>query len=220
MDFERQPPASRPDTMPNMPPQAPAEQPKKKGSKKKWLMWLLMLLLIGGAAYAGYWYADDQAKKDAKQHAVEVASLNAQIDQLNKDLAAAKVVHEATDEPMKPSEATLENIADAVESGNYAALQQNLAAKVTVTLAASEGLGDRTPAQVVTDMKTLDSCTDPWNFALPTATMEAYMDGDYEKYFPEDAHVGKSANDCVVSFTFNDEAKISGIFITKDADLL
>ncbi len=112
----------------------------------------------------------------------------------------------------------MDNIAAAVKSGNYAALEQQMADKVKVTLAASEGLGDRTPEQAVADMKYLDAGTDPWNFALDAAALKVYQEGEYKAFFTTSAFVGKSANNYVVSFTFDDSANISGIFMGANLD--
>lgn len=226
MDFERQQPSHRPEPTPSVPttPSASNVDYKKSGGrKKKWWMLLLVLLLIAGAAIAGYWWRGEDAKDEAKKAAAAASVLQQQIDQLEKDLTAAKAEHKETSTEASakaPSQATLDNIEAAVKSGNYAALQGYMASKVTVILAASEGLGERTPTQAIADVKYLDDGTDPWNFDLSAATMENYMDGDYKKYFPEGALVGKSANNYVVSFTFDHEAKISGIFMTSNAALL
>lgn len=196
----------------------PQHTPKKsKINGKKLLMWLVLLLVIAGAAYAGYYYRDQQAKDDAKVTTAEIAALTAKNTQLKKDLAAAKVTTAAA---TAPSAEDLANIKAAIESGNTAALEQMIANPVTVILAASEGLGERTPTQAVADLAYLDGATDPWNFALAATTLGGYQTGDYAKYFPTTALVGKSANNYVVSFSFDNDGNISTIFMANSADLL
>jgi hypothetical protein len=91
--------------------------------------------------------------------------------------------------------------------------------KVNVIVAASDGLGSRTPEQAVNDLKTLASTKD-WNFKLEAKTVATYQDGDYSIYFPAGALVGKSSDGHVVSFVFNDTGKITGIFIAaSDKDI-
>lgn len=189
----------------------------KSGKGKKILAWLVTLLLIAGAAAGGWYYRDLQAKDDAKVQKAEIDSLKTTNAKLKKDLADAQAPAKSA---TKPSQEDLDNIEAAVKSGNYAALEQLMQDKVTVIIAASEGLGERTPAQAVVDIKYLDSGTDPWDFDLTAATIDSYQTGDYKQYFTDGALVGKSANDYVVSFSFNNSGKISGIFMAADADLL
>jgi len=68
---------------------------------------------------------------------------------------------------------------------------------------------ERRPKPLVI-LKYLDNATDPWDFALPAATLAAYQTGGYKQYFPTTALVGKSANKYVVSFQFDSNGKISG----------
>lgn len=197
------------------PPPKP-EKPAKAGSKKV-LMMLLVIVLIAGAAYGGYWWGDKEASKQSNQQSAKISELEQKVTKLEKDLAEAKGMHEETS--TAPSAEMLENIKAAITSGNTAALEGHLASTVHVILAASEGLGDRTPTQVISDLAYIDAATD-WDFDLPAATIDAYQAGDYKQYFPDTALVGKSANNYVISFTFNDAGKISGIFLTNSADLL
>ncbi|OGL37428.1 hypothetical protein A3A68_01520 [Candidatus Saccharibacteria bacterium RIFCSPLOWO2_01_FULL_48_13] len=187
---------------------------KKKSTGKKIMKWLLMLLVIAAAAAAGWYYRDMQAKDDAKVYKAEIAALKAANTELKKDVTAAEVATKT------PSADDLANIKAAVESGNYAALEQMMTDPVTVILAASEGLGERTPTQAVADLAYLDGGTDPWDFALSAATLDGYGAGGYKQYFPKTALVGKSANNYVVSFSFDNNAKIKTIFMANNDDLL
>lgn len=94
-----------------------------------------------------------------------------------------------------------------------------MASIIKVIIAAAEGIGDRTPTQAISDLKYVENATDPWDFDLPVATLTAYATGDYTQYFPDGALVGKSADNRVISFTFNSSGKISGIFMSA-ADIL
>ena len=58
-----------------------------------------------------------------------------------------------------------------------------MASTIKVIIAASEGIGDRTPVQAINDLKYLDSATDPWDFALNATTLSKYQSGDYKDYF-------------------------------------
>jgi hypothetical protein len=119
-----------------------------------------------------------------------------------------------------PSQATIDNVEASITSGNTAALEGYMASTVNVIIAASEGIGSRTPAQAVGDITSyISSATDPWSFALPAATLSGWASGSYSQYFPSGAVVGKSANNMVISFSFT-SGKISTVFMAKDATLL
>lgn len=193
---------------------SPHHLPAKKAGGKKWLMWLLIALGLIAAAGAGWYYRDMQAKDDEKALKAEIAALTAANTELKKDQVATEVAAKT------PSADDLANIKAAVESGNYAALEQLMADKVTVIIAASEGVGERTPTQAIADLAYLDAGTDPWDFALSAAVLNGYQNGSYKQYFPATAYVGKSANDYLVSFSFDSNAKIKTIFLAQDADSL
>lgn len=185
------------------------------------LVILLCLILIAIAAAGGYLWRDRDAKTNSQTQQARITELEQKVTDLQKQQAAANSTPTNTSPtPKAPSQATLDNIKDSVKSGNYAALEGFMAPSVSVIIAASDGVGNRTPAQAVNDVKYLDSGTDPWDFALPASTIASYQEGDYAKYFPDTALVGKSANDHVVSFTFNSDGKINGIFMSVDDGLL
>lgn len=196
-------------------------EPESRGSGR-WWKYLLVLLLIAGVAYGAYYMRDKDAKEQAKKQQSEINTLSSQVSSLTREVAAAnkKLADVKEAEPKSPTQATLDNIEAAVKSGNYAALQGLMASKINVIIAASEGVGERTAAQAISDIKYLDTGTDLWNFKLPATTLDDYQAGDYKQYFPETAFVGKSANNYVVSFTFDGNAKISGIFMAANANLL
>src|SRR3989304_10570723 len=111
------------------PPQAPLPTPQhvhksRKFSGKKLLMWLVMLAVIAGAAFAGYYYRHQQALKDQKADAAELVTLRSKNAKLEKDLADAKKASTSASTPaiIAPTQAVLDNIEAAINTGNYAAL--------------------------------------------------------------------------------------------------
>ena len=193
---------------------------------------LLILILLAGTAYLGYWYRGNQAKKQADQLNQQITELQTQKRELEDaksqiqteldELKATKstTTTTTTTTGTAPTAAVKASIEDAVKSGNTTALEGYMAPTVKVIIAASGGVGDRTPAQAVSDLAYLDAGTDPWNFNLPAATLASYRSGSYAQYFPTNAVVGKSANNYVVSFSFNSAGKINAVFMAVNADLL
>lgn len=195
----------------------------KKPKIKLILTVLLILALAGGAG--GYWWRDKTAKESQKRQDTEIAQLKDKTSSLDKDLADAKAKSNtatATTTPVAvPSAATVQSVKDSITSGNTAALEGYMAAKVTVTIAASESAGVRTPAQAVSDVTSyIKSATSPWNFALPVETLTAFGSGSYGVYFPNGAVVGKAANKYVISFVFNSAGKINTVFMAASSDIL
>lgn len=202
---------------------APAQpaRPKERNIKKTLFNLLVALVLLAAGAAAGWWYRDSQAKDELAKKDTELTSLQTKNAKLTKDLADAKKADTADATASKtPDAETLDNIKASITSGNTAALEGYMAPSVRVIIAATEGVGDRTPAQAVSDLKYIDAATDPWDFALATATLNKYQTGDYKQYFPTTALVGLSANKYLISFQFDSSAKINGIFLTNNADSL
>jgi len=198
---------------------------KKKLPAKKILMVLLALVLLAGAAYGGYWWRDRDAKKDS-------AAQDSEITALEKKVAGFEAANASTDEAdntetesteaasVQPTAAQLENIKDAISSGNTAALEGRMADSVSVIIAASEGVGARTPAQAVGDIDYVIDSGATWDFNLSAATLDDYATGDYAQYFPDGVFVGKSSEDKVIAFIFDANAKIKTVFMSASADLL
>lgn len=186
---------------------------------KKVLMVLLMILLVAGAAFGGWWYRDQEARKQLSAKDAEIATLQEDLAAVQGALEAAETTTEE-DSATGPSEETLDNIQAAVSSKNYAALEGYMGEEVTVIKAATECCGALSVAEALAEMAYLESATTPWDFELSSETLAGFADGDYADYFPEDALVGKSANGYVVAFTFNDAGEISGVFMIVNADLL
>jgi hypothetical protein len=191
----------------------------RRGGRTKMFLLLVLLLLIAAAA-GGYMLRDKSAKSDAQAKQDQITALQQQQAKLNNDLAAAKAANTPATTAKAPSAATLDNIKAAVISKNYAALEGYMASKVKVVVAASEGQADKTPTEAITSLKYLDSGTSPWDFALASATLSKWQAGTYKQYFPTTALVGKSANNYVTSFQFDENAKISGVFMAASSDML
>lgn len=205
----------------------PSDSKQKKGKDSKvkkpvnkWLLWLLVLVLLLGVG-AGVYYWQQQTVNEQSDKITTVEAQNAKLKKQVKDLKGElSDAEKSAEESDGPSDDDLANIQAAISTQNYAALEGYMADTVTVILAASEGLGERTPVQAVADLAYLNDADTPWNFALDSATLSEWSSGDYNSYFPEDALVGRSANGYVVSFQFNDAGDITDIFFTGSDELL
>lgn len=190
---------------------------------KKFLLPLLIVVLITAGAGA-YWFRDTSAKSDAKKQTAEITSLKQKVSGLEKDLASekAKSATDAQTIPAAkvPSQDLIDNIKAVFATGNTAALEGYMASSVNVIIAASEGIGTRTPEQATADITSyMTNATVPWNFDLPAATVEGWRSGGYAQYFPTNAVVGRS-DKVVMSFSFNTAGKISGVFMSISDELL
>jgi len=204
-------PASTPTPTPAQPkPVGRMHNPNLKGKMIMLLMAVIFLLLGAGG---GWYYRDSQAKKDLDAQKAITAALQLKNAQLTTDLAAATKTATPAPTAVRPSQATLDNIAASITSGNTAALEGYAASSVKVVIAASSGIGDRTPAQMVGDVAYVSKGTDPWNFDLSSTVLSGYQAGSYKQYFPTTAFVGKSANGYVISFQFDSAGKINGVFM-------
>lgn len=204
-------------------------KPAKSTRRKKVLIGLLILILIAAAAGGAYWCRDKAAKKTEKQQAADISSLQQTNASLKKQLAAEKVKNATAGADQTacaskaPGASVIENIQASITSGNTAALGGYMAPTVNVIIAASEGLGPKTPDQAITAITnfiTPDTSSWDYDFSLPASVLSSYGKGSYSKYFPGNAVVGKASNMQVVSFSFDCNGKISTVFVAADESLL
>ena len=202
------------------------EKPVKKHFLKSLLMILLVLILAAAAAGAAYMYRDSLAVDTEKQKSTDMATLRSSITTLETKLAAEIAKNDVVTDKIvpvsvAPSASVIENIELSITSGNTAALEGYMATSVNVVLAASEVAGASTPAAAVSSVTNfISDATSLWNFALSAAILSSYGNGDYKTYFPSNAVVGKSANNKVISFSFDSKSKISTVFLSASDSIL
>ena len=185
-------------------------------------LFILVIILIIATAATAYFYRENKAKKQLQEKQASISQLEQKVSDLQKQLTDAQkttATSTANTTATVPSTATLDNIKAAITSGNTAALEGYMAPSVTVIIAASEGIGTRTPMQAVSDLSYLKNSKN-WNFSLDAATLKLYANGDYKAYFKANSLVGKASDGHVVVFNFNDQGKINGIFMAVNDDLL
>lgn len=198
--------------------------PVKKAKKIKPMYLRLLALTVAGAAILGvYFWQTNEIANVRDDYESQISDLQDKIDKLQKDAKSTntKKSSDKTTEATEVSATVKANVEAAISSKNTAALESYMADSVKVIIAASEGIGDRTPVQAVNDLDYLNSATDPWDFDLPAATIDDWQTGDYASYFPDTLRViGRSANSYVVVFKFNASEKITDIFMAVNDDLL
>jgi hypothetical protein len=201
--------------------------PDKRRAFARMLAMVVFALLILSTGYLALQLL--QCKNQDKKTAAANAQLEQKVVKLTRDLAAVKgeapaKTNAATGEKVCTSTAVTQtlkdNIAAAVTSKNYAALQGYMAAQVNVVIAASEKGGNEAPAKAVDDMAYLDNGIPPWDFALPSSTTDIWAAHFYKDYFIGTFFAGKSSTDNVVSFQFDSCGKIKTVFMAADAGIL
>ena len=193
---------------------------KKKKVKTGYLVALGITVAIAAVVGVYVWQTNEAKKKNA-EYANQIKELESKIAAL--EAAAKKTETESTQKRVvvSPSAEVAANVEDAVSSKNYAAIESYMADSINVIIAASEGIGARTPAQAVNDLKYLDAATNPWDFSLPFATVTSWRSGDYGRYIPlTGAMVGRSANGYVVVFSFDSDNNITSIFMSVNDEIL
>lgn len=179
-------------------------------------------VVIGGVGAGVYFWQESNLTNLKKQHEEEVATLNATIEALKKDISeTASKEKSTTKDAADPAAAAKVAISSAVSSDTFTALGPLMTDSIRVILAASEGIGNRTPAQAMEDLKYLNSATGTWNFDVPAATIADWRTSDYASYVPDTGGViGLSSDGYVVIFKLNSENKISDIFMAVNAELM
>jgi galactitol-specific phosphotransferase system IIB component len=183
----------------------------------------LLLLAVGWLAWQLWICLDHDGKVNTENQ-----QLKAQVGQLKKQLSDTQSSASANT-PAQPAACTTgiaasqslkDNIEAAITSKNTAALQGYMASSVNVVIAASEKGGSESATAATKDVEYTYSGTAPWDFTLTAVTLNAYRAGFYKQYFPENAYVGRAANNQVVSFGFDCNGKINMIFMAADESLL
>lgn len=197
------------------------ELPKTKTN----ILPIVMAAAIGLLAISTAYFAWSYAKKadDNKLLQTQISDLSDDIDDLKNDLARAKKSTKATPTPTATpviTEDLVETIDDSITTMNTAALQGYMASSIMVVMAATEFGESRTPTQAISDLNYLSSATAPWDFDLPSTTLDGFKAGFYSQYFGDNTVVGQSSDGYVVSFGINDDGEIDAIFMAVSADLL
>lgn len=200
----------------------------KNANKPTWgkRIWrFLQAIFWIGVLLAGMWYYQqlkiDQLTSQKTEIAKQLEESKAAQKKAEKELADAQEQLAATSTSVTVvPPLLLQNVAAAVSSGNYAAIDGYLADKVSYAIAASSGQGTLTKAQAIKQLEYLNNGTAPWNFNIANATITKYKAGAYSSYINDDVIFGVSGNKYFVSFRLDSNNKIDQLFIASSTDLL
>lgn len=183
----------------------------QKGDMSLLVIFLIVILLILAVGYYFWQNSSSNSESSSDQSSQEADA------KPNNQSETSETQESACSDP---SDSDVANIQDSVSSGDTAALEGYMASTVTVILAASEGIGERTPTQAVNDISDFigDPTTTTWNFDLPASVINSYNTSSYKKYFPDTAVVGKSNASKVISFSFDCDGKIETVFESPSSE--
>lgn len=192
---------------------------------------LFVMILMGLAASATFWWRDTTANDFEKKQSVNIATFQKSMLSLQEQLAEEKTKTselkvdsggEAPCSVVSPGITVADNIKASITSGNTAALEGYMASDVHSVIAASEAMGQDTPSTaiyVITNL--LKDSTSPWDFSLSASILSSYGKSiSYGKYFPNTAIVGRSADNKIISFSFDCYGEIKTVFLADNEDLL
>lgn len=188
---------------------------------------LLIGLLIAAAAVGGYWWRDRQAISELNTKASEITTLQSENKKLKKQVAdqdssSTGSQTEVTCTVKQPSTSAVENIKAAITSGNTAVLEGYMAPSVNVIYAASDGLGQRTAANAVSDVTSFVSnpAGAAWSFDVPASVLGSYGQGSYKQYFPGTALVAQATDTRLLSISFDCDGKIATLLLVANESSL
>ncbi|MFZ2125670.1 MAG: hypothetical protein WA087_01825 [Candidatus Saccharimonadales bacterium] len=198
---------------------------KKKPKNKNFFISVLVIIVVWlffAAAGGAYIWRDNQAKNTEAEKDSRIASLQASLREANDKLATNTTDTDTGACTVKsPSVSAAENIKASITSANTAPLEGYMASSVTTVLAASEEGGTYNKTQAVSNITAfIADATSPWDFELTASVLGSYGKGYYAQYFPGSAIVGKSANNKVISFSFDCDGKIKTVFMSASEDIL
>jgi hypothetical protein len=114
-----------------------------------------------------------------------------------------------------------QNLADAISSGNTAAVEGYLADPTRVVIAASEADGPQSPVDAVLSLDYVQPGVGFWDFQLDPQIVDTYAANPYYgEFFPDDVIVGRSDTGAVVAFVPSASDRIATIFMSIDESLI
>lgn len=162
-------------------------------------------------AFGAYMYGKNQGTGNVQEFVPVVASSASPI--------ASSAVQASTIPVgfVNPS-ATISAIEENIPKKNYSGLGSFMAEKVNVIIYASSCCGDYTKAQVIDQLKYLDSAKVPWDFNQDSEAAKKLV-ADVPQYF-KDKTIGIASNKYTVAFGLNSKYLIDSIVLVVDYSIV
>jgi cytoskeletal protein RodZ len=203
--------------------QQPAQtEPLKNNSynRKKLIIIILAVVALGLAVLAGVlWFTNKDSKTDKSKSQTTASSSSSSNSSEEDKSTSTKDSEQKTKCSPDVTQTEKDAIAAAISTQDYAALKPYMADTVNVVYAASEKGGDETQDQAVADMRYLN-ISENWDFNLSKGVTDVWAAHFYKNYFVEPFFAGRAETEEVVSFQFDDCAKIRTIFVASSYNLL
>lgn len=119
---------------------------------------------------------------------------------------------------LPPVPVSRENVAAAISSKNYVALESLLTDPVSVRMEATECCGFLSPSQALIHLEYLDYAQGTWDFSEDNEIV-AGLEASYPEHYAN-AIIGVSTDNYIVAFQLDDNNKISKISMAKDYKIL
>ena len=111
-------------------------------------------------------------------------------------------------------------IKSALDTGYLSQLRPYLAPSVDYAIAASGAYATISPDGAIKQLSYFKDDRGPWNFAIPTTTLENFKSGSYKRYLGDDTYFGVSPGKGFMSVRVNSAGQIDQIFMAINTDLL
>lgn len=181
---------------------------------------LYIFLIIIAVAAATYWWRDKRADEIIRRDEEYASSLRQSIAVLNRELINERLINNSANQAVcgdmsgAPTDSIRNHIKTIINSGNISILPSYLAGNVSifeVELGLIQNYNPSTAADRVARFTYNNSSYWDYNFSLSSDILTTYRTGQFCKYFPSTALIGRSGDGRVLSFAFDCNNKISVI---------
>lgn len=186
----------------------------------------LMIILIAGATY---WWRDRRADEIIKKQEAYSSSLRQTIMVLNQQLLNEKIINNSANRAVcgdmsgAPIESTVGHISKIINSGDLSALPQYMATNVSIIEVESGAVSSYNPtmaANKIAKFTSNNSSYYNYDFDLSPELLAGYRAGEYGRYLPSTAMIGKSGDGRILSLAFDCNNKISIVLMTRNENLI
>ena len=185
-----------------------------------------MILVVASGVY---WRRDKRADEIIKKEEAYASSLRQTIVLLNHQLLNEKIKNNSAnvavcgDMSGAPIDAEIQHIKTIINSGNLSILPSYIASNASIFDVESGSVSTYNPtsaAERIARFTYNNSSYWDYNFNLSEDVLSLYRLGEFGKYFPTTALVGRSGDNRVLSFAFDCNNKISVVLLVRNDSLI